>query len=277
MSGSTFIRVRPSPIAGTWYPGNADVLAQMVDAFLDNPSESQVTIPNLPLRGLLTPHAGLRFSGGVAGKAFHYTQGLDVDTVVVISPSHHFFEADLVSTAYTHYETPLGRVPVAVDILDRLAAEIPLGRVSKDPEHAIEIELPFLQRTLDHFELLPLSMLDQSWAYSERLGRVLAGLLKNRKVLWVASSDLSHFYIDETARLLDATILNAIADYHPAEIIEADEQGRGFACGRGAIAAVMVAAQALGATHATIVGYATSGEINQDFSKVVGYGAALFN
>lgn len=276
MSGSTFVRVRPSPIAGTWYPGNADALAQMVDEFLNCPSD-QPAVPDLPLRGVLVPHAGMRFSGGVAGKAFRYTQGLEVDTVVVISPSHHFFEADLVSTAYTHYETPLGRVPVAVDLVDQLAGQIPLGRVSKDPEHAIEIELPFLQRTLDHFELLPLSMLDQSWDYSERLGRVLAGLLKNRKVLLVASSDLSHFYIDETARILDATILNAVADYHPAEIIQADEQGRGFACGRGAIVAVMIAAQALGATRATIVGYATSGEINHDFSKVVGYGAALFN
>ncbi|MBI5927927.1 MAG: AmmeMemoRadiSam system protein B [Chloroflexi bacterium] len=276
MSGSTFIRVRPSPIAGTWYPGNPDTLTEMVDAFLENPTDQTFRL-NAPLRGLLTPHAGMRFSGGVAGKAFRYARGLDVDVVVVISPSHHLFDADLVSTAYTHYETPLGRVPVALDLVDRLAAEIPLGRVAKDPEHAVEIGLPFLQRTLDHFELLPLSMLDQSWRYSEKLGQVLARLLKNRKVLLVASSDLSHFYINETARLLDATILNAVADYHPAEIIQADEQGRGFACGRGAIAAVMVAAKALGATQATIVGYATSGEINHDLSKVVGYGAALFN
>lgn len=276
MSDSTFIRVRPSSIAGTWYPANTDALAQMVDAFLTSPTDQSIAL-KLPPRGMLVPHAGMRFSGGVAGKAFRHIYGLDVDTVVVISPSHYPFEADLVSTAYTHYETPLGRVPVATHLIDQLAAEIPLGRVSKDPEHAIEIELPFLQRTLDHFELLPLSMLDQSWRYSERLGQVLAGLLKHRKVLLVASSDLSHFYIDETARLLDAAILNAVADYHPAEIIWADEQGRGFACGRGAIAAVMVAAKALGATQTTIVGYATSGDVNQDFSRVVGYGAALFN
>jgi MEMO1 family protein len=267
------MNVRPSPIAGTWYPANTEALAYLIDTFLDAP---KMTL-NSPIQGVLVPHAGMRFSGGVAGKAFAYTQGLAIDTVVIISPSHHFYEAELISSSHSHYETPLGRVPVALDLIDRLADEMPILRVSNDPEHAIEIELPFLQRTLDYFELLPLSMLNQSWEFAEKLGRALAEILKNRKVLWVASSDLSHFYTDTVARQLDQAILDAVAAYRPAEIIRADDEGRGFACGRGAIATVMVAAQALGASDAQIVGYATSGEINQDFSRVVGYGAAIFN
>jgi AmmeMemoRadiSam system protein B len=120
-------------------------------------------------------------------------------------------------------------------------------------------------------------MLDQSWAMADRLGKLLAELLVDRQVLLVASSDLSHFYTHNRAGQLDQVVLDAVAAYNPAEIIRADEEGRGFACGRAAIAAVMVAAQHLGASKATVVGYATSGEINHDMTRVVGYGAALFN
>jgi AmmeMemoRadiSam system protein B len=202
---------------------------------------------------------------------------LDVDVVVIISPSHHRYPAPLLSTGHTHFETPLGQVAVATDIVDQLERELTLLRVTNDPEHAIEVELPFLQRTLDEFQLVPLAMIDQSWTAAELLGNLLASLLKNRKVLLVASSDLSHFYTQAEANQLDQVILDAVGAYDPHEVVQADEAERGFACGRGAIAAVMVAAQALGADSATVVDYATSGDVSGDFSKVVGYGAAIFH
>lgn len=264
--------IRPSPLAGRWYPADAARLMQLVEQFL---GESQTAQGRL--YGVLAPHAGLIYSGAVAGRAFRYTVGLAVDTVVIVAPSHHTYPADLLSTTHTHFETPLGQVPIATDLLDKLAQQVPILRVSKDPEHAVEIELPFLQRTLGAFELLPLVMLDQTWEASRGLGKALAEIVQGRRVLLVASSDLSHFYPQHQANSLDHVVLDAVAAYNPQAIIQAEDEGRGFACGRGAIAAVMVAARKLGATQATVVGYATSGDITGDMTRVVGYGAALFS
>ncbi len=266
------MNVRTSPLAGRWYPGDADALMNMVDRYLEQP-----LVPEKPLYGILVPHAGLMYSGSVAGKAFRYTYELDVETVVIVAPSHHRYPAALLSTGHTHFETPLGRVQVAVDLLEALEAQVKLLRVTDDPEHAIEIELPFLQCTLGAFNILPLAMIDQSWQTAQRLGEVLAEIVAGRRVLWVASSDLSHFYTQSQAKQLDQVVLDAVAAYDPEGVIQADEDGRGFACGRAAIATVMVAARKLGATTAQIVGYATSGDVLGDMSRVVGYGAALFN
>lgn len=275
MSHTSALTVRPSPIAGTWYPGHPARLQDMVDSFLSAPLAPPVEFKT-SARGILSPHAGLRFSGGVAGKSMRFTWRMDVEIVVIVGPSHYPYPADLLSTGHSHYETPLGRVPVATDLLSKLEMQIPLRRVTHDSEHSIEIELPFLQRTLGNFELLPLAMLDQSVQTARRLGYALADILAGKKVLLVASSDLSHFYTDAEAHLLDQVVLDAVAAYQPEEVIRADDEGRGFACGRGAIAAVMVAAYQLGARQAQVVGYATSGDITGDHSRVVGYGAAVF-
>ncbi len=266
------LSVRPSPIAGTWYPGTASRLTTTVEEMMGKAAEADP-----PIYGLLAPHAGIRFSGPVAGKAFRYTYGLECDTVVIVSPSHHHYPASLLSSAHSHFETPLGKVPVAQDLVDTLAERVEVKRIANDPEHAIEIELPFLQRTLGQFELLPLAMLDQTWAASQKLGEALAEIVSDRNVLLVASSDLSHFYQQADAHQLDKVVMDAVAAYDPAGIIRAEEEQRGFACGRGAIAAVMVAAQQLGATNAQVVDYATSGDVTGDMTRVVGYGAALFN
>lgn len=274
MSLSSQKSVRPSPIAGHWYPGTAEALRSMVDGFMNEGRHERVTFES-PVLGVLSPHAGLRYSGPVAGQAFRYTRDLDVDVVVIISPSHHRYPAPLLSTAHSHFETPLGQVAVATDIVGQLEQQLKVLRVANDPEHAIEIELPFLQQTLGEFQLVPLAMIDQSWMAAEAIGNLLGTVLKERKILLVASSDLSHFYTQEEANQLDQVILDAVADYDPQAVVQADEAERGFACGRGAIAAVMVAAQALGAQSARVVDYATSGDVSGDFSKVVGYGAAI--
>ncbi|NDJ86637.1 MAG: AmmeMemoRadiSam system protein B [Chloroflexi bacterium] len=268
------LTVRPSPLAGRWYPRDPEELATLVDHYLNVPNTRQFARPI----GVLVPHAGIIFSGSVAGKAFSITRDLTIDSVVIVGPSHHPYPARLLSTAHSHYETPLGRVPVAVDLVEALESRLGVRRVANDPEHAIEIELPFLQQALKGtFNLLPIAMIDQSWETSQQLGKLIAELIQDRQTLLVASSDLSHFYPQEEANRLDRVILDAVADYAPQAVIQADEQGQGFACGRGAIAATMVAAQRLGASAAEIVGYATSGDATGDMSRVVGYGAALFN
>ena len=108
-----------------------------------------------------------------------------------------------------------------------------------------------------------------------RLGRALGEILAGRRALLVASSDLSHFYPEDQANVFDQALLAAVETFDPAAVIDAELKGRGFACGHGAIAAVMVAARASARTP-RVVGYATSGATTGDFKQVVGYGAALF-
>jgi len=265
--------IRLSPLAGKWYPANPDALARSVDAYL-----SQADVP--PVRGrivgVLAPHAGHRYSGAVAGHAFAPLKGLAFDVVAVVGPSHYPYRSAILTTGHAAYRTPLGTVPVAHDLLDALSADLQLEQIRDDQEHSLEIELPFLQRALGAFRLLPLALVDQSLAAAEALGAALGTLLADRQALLVASSDLSHFYPQAIASRLDSVILSAVEDFDPAGVIRAEDEGRGFACGRGAIAAVMLAARALGADTAQVVSYATSGSGTGDTSQVGGYGAALF-
>ncbi len=264
---------RPSPIAGRWYPGDPAHLASTVDDYL-----AQADVPAIPgaIIGLLAPHAGHRYSGPVAGHAFKLVQGMDVDTVAVIGPSHHRYQADILTTGHAAYRTPLGDVPVDHAALEALRETVPVEPVRWDAEHALEIELPFLQRVLGNFALIPLALIDQSLHTAEMLGHALANILAGRKALLVASSDLSHFYPQSTANALDRAMLDAVGAFDPVRVLHLETQGEGFACGRGAIATVMIAARDLGADTAQIVDYATSGDVTHDYDQVVGYGAAVF-
>ena len=121
-----------------------------------------------------------------------------------------------------------------------------------------------------------LALLDHSLELAQNLGQTLADLLADRNALLVASSDLSHFCPQTVANRLDARVIDAIEHYDPASVIAAEADGRKIACGHGAIAAVMIAAQQLGAARADVLHYATSGDVSHDYQRVVGYAAALF-
>jgi hypothetical protein len=196
---------------------------------------------------------------------------------------HYPYEAPLLTTAHTAYVTPLGEIPVdqvALQALDdSLVAKLGYGltKIANDPEHSLEIELPFLQRALEKpFQLLPVMVRDQSRGAIQALGESLAQVLTTSSAILVASTDLSHFYPQTVASSLDGEMLRQVVAFNPLGVLETEEQGKGFACGRGALAAVMWSAKELGANHAQLLNYATSGDITGDFSQVVGYGAAVF-
>jgi len=242
------------------------------------------TLPELKgeVVAIITPHAGHMYSGPVAGYAFAALQGYKPDIVAVVSPMHYPYHEPLLTTAHDAYETPLGIIPVdaeAVQTLsDLLEKELGYGlsRIRRDREHSLEIELPFLQRVIEsEFKLLPVMVRDQSQRVTRSLGQCLAKTLRNRKALLVASTDLSHFYPETIANELDEVMLGCIESFDPEAVILAEEEGRGFACGRGALAAVLWAAKDLGADAVKILKHATSGDITGDTSQVVGYGAAV--
>ena len=275
---------RPSPIAGQWYPAEAGLLANQVDGYVD---AAQMPFIQGEVVAVVAPHAGYIYSGPVAGYAFAALKGLSPDIAVVISPMHQAYYDALLTTAHDAYLTPLGSIPVhqgALYALDSgLNAELGFGitRLRQDGEHSLEIELPFLQRVLENeFQLLPVMVRDQSVRTAQGLGKALAGLfmqggeLHGLKSVMVASTDLSHFYSQNEASQLDNQMLAAIESFDPDRVILADEMGEGFACGRGAVAAVLWAAKIMGADRVQRLHYATSGDVTGDYSSVVGYGAA---
>lgn len=275
--------LRPSPIAGQWYPDQPERLAESVDAYIEEAGEHE--LPG-ELVAVVTPHAGHRYSGRVAGHAFSVVrqaarQRDEPSLVAIVSPMHYPAHGYVLTSAHDGYNTPLGAVLIEQDALQALDAylQVELGvgltPVKRDSEHSLEIELPFLQRALrKEFRLLPLMVRDPSARIARGLGRALAKVLGGYRSLMVASTDLSHFYSQETARALDEEILRRVKAFDPASVLRAEEEGKGFACGRGALAAVMWAAQEMGADTVRVLNYATSGDVTGDFSQVVGYGAA---
>jgi AmmeMemoRadiSam system protein B len=270
--------LRPSPIAGTWYEGRPEPLKRNIDAYLNN-----AKLPELPgdVIAVVAPHAGHRYSGPVAGSAFAALRNHAPDLVAVISPMHHPYPQPLITSSHDAYATPLGVIPIdkqAVNELDTiLTKELGLGlsAVPHDPEHSLEIELPFLQRALtSEFKLLPVMVRAQDPHSSQELGKALASVLRDRNFALVASTDLSHFYDQETARRLDSEMLRQIEAFSPEGVFEAERTGTGFACGHAAVAAVLWASKELGADTVKLLHYATSGDVTGDYSGVVGYGAA---
>jgi len=275
--------IRPSPISGRWYPGRSAALAESVDEFLN---AAQVSPRPQKIVGVIAPHAGHIYSGAVAAYAFQSARDLEIDTIVIACPSHYHDDGALITSGHEAYETPLGAVAVDGNLVEDLRNELAkslnkdksdsLVPIRCDNEHAIEIELPFLQRVFrGGFSLLPIMMRDQSERISKALGGALAKILRGRKALIVGSSDLSHFYPDKIAKQLDAVMLKQIDNFDPRGVLKTEEEGRGFACGHGAIAATLWAARDLGATHAKVIKHATSGDVSGDRSSVVGYGAAV--
>ncbi len=271
--------VRPSPIAGQWYPGDARRLSASIDGYLN---AANLPVLEGQVMAVIAPHAGHVYSGPIAGYAFAALRGLAPDLVAVISPSHYPYPQALLTTAHQAYTTPLGMLRVdetAVQALDAaLNADLGFGLspVRRDPEHSLEIELPFLQRIFFHqFRILPVMVRDQSPRTIRGLGKALAAVLRERNAILVASSDLSHFYTQEQAKELDGELLRRVEAFDPQGVLQAEEEGVGFACGRGAVAAVLWAAQELGADQVKLLRYATSGDVTGDFSEVVGYGAAV--
>lgn len=281
--------IRQPAVAGAFYPADPKELERMVNDLL---ARAQVPEIKEPLLAVVSPHAGYPYSGPVAAHTYAALKGRKFVRVVVIAPSH--FEAFPFASVYEGdaYLTPLGSVPVDKAFAAKLAGNNPLIKLSSrgheqvngHGEHSLEVELPFLQRVLGEFKLVPIVMGDQSYETSRSVGVALAKLIQggaNRSpqgfdTLIVASSDLSHYHPYQEAVELDRKSLKAIEEWDYLNMSQNFERQIWEACGGGPIVAAMIAAERLGANKAEILKYANSGDITGDKSRVVGYGAVVF-
>jgi AmmeMemoRadiSam system protein B/AmmeMemoRadiSam system protein A len=275
-------KIRQPAVAGSFYTADPDELAQTVDELLDGAKRRKISGR---LVALVSPHAGYVYSGHVAAESYAVLRGRKIDRVVVISPSH--VESFRGAAVYDGdgYATPLGVVRVDTDFAARLAAASPA--ISKSGsghehargargEHALEIQLPFLQRVLgDGFRLVPVVMGDQKYETCRALGIALADLIgDDDATIVVASSDLSHFHDYDEAVRLDRQVLSAIESWDYYSLSRNIATRTWEACGGGPIVTVMMAAERLGARRATLLKYANSGDVPAGGrDRVVGYSA----
>lgn len=264
--------VRTSPIAGTWYPGSRGAIAAEVEEHL---AAAGVPAPPGRLVGLISPHAGLRYSGPVAAHGYALLRGRPSLTAVLVGPSHAMAFDGVAVAARGAFETPLGRVPIDEEIAARLVARA--KKIVDDPrphrhEHSLEMQLPFLQHLIPELRIVPLLMGSQDREEVETLADALVGALEGSETLLIASSDLSHYHPAPEANALDAKVVEDVRRLDPDGLMNRLESFHGHACGGGPMVAVMKAARGRGADRATILKYGDSGDVAEgDKSRVVGY------
>ena len=269
-------KIREPVLAGTWYPAAADELRQMIEGFL-----RRVPPTDVPRRltAIISPHAGYVYSGQVAAHAYKLLEKQQIPTVIVLAPSHHARFTGVSVYDRGGFRTPLGVVPLDQDLIAALEKRDQRIRFLPEAharEHAVEIQLPFLQVVVPGFKLVPLVMGEQDLETCRWLAAALADCIKDKPVLLVASSDLSHFHSSEEAKRLDQVVLDRVTAFDPEGLLRNLENGQCEACGGGPMAATMLAAQRLGATKSRVLDAANSGNATGDRSRVVGYMAAAF-
>jgi AmmeMemoRadiSam system protein B len=268
--------IRKSVIAGSWYPGNPETLKDDISHYIEDAS-----IPEIQGKPscIISPHAGYLYSGPVAAYAYKTLSGFDYSTVVVISPSHRAYFPFVSVWSKGGFETPLGIIDVDESLCGKILHST---KAFKDDlqahtaEHALEIQLPFLQSVLKSFTLCPLIMGQQDFSLCDDLARTLAEQIDDPDdVLLVASSDLSHFHPSQQAERMDSKVAKRIEDFDPAGLSRDLEGSESEACGGGPIVTALLYAKAIGKTNTKVLHYAHSGHITGDNKSVVGYLAAV--
>jgi len=276
-----FSQTRKPEVAGQFYTADAKKLKATIQFYLD---QEKVQSSEKPI-GIIAPHAGYVYSGHVASAAYKQIQNHQFDAIVVLSPSHRIGFDYISIYNGDFYETPLGKIPVDKSLAKSLVTEdndimfSDIGHLKKDVftmgEHALEIQLPFIQMVQKNVKIIPIVIGTQSYQKIELLGKRLMKLRNNHNILIVASSDLSHFHDYEACKQIDKKLINAVKTNEPKSFYKNLNKNKYEACGGSCITALMIATGEI--SEIKILKYANSGDIQGgDKNSVVGYLSAAF-
>ena len=265
---------REPAVAGQFYPGHPQELRRSVLELLRSEEAPRAAT------GVIVPHAGYVYSGGVAGATFARVR--IPENVVILGPNHHGLGEAAALFSVGGWRTPLGEVPVADDLAGALLEQVPglaADELAHRFEHSLEVQLPFLQLRAPRLRIVPICLgqhsLPQLLAMGEGLARVLGGW--GSEVLLVASSDMTHYEPGPVAREKDMRALERVLALDPEGLYRTVLQGRISMCGVLPTVVMLEAARMLGCRRAELVRYANSGEVTGDQGEVVGYaGVALW-
>lgn len=265
--------LRPPAVAGRFYPDDPGELTRHIAKFASQAEETP-----RPALGCLVPHAGYRYSGHVAGAV--YARLKLPRRFLLLGPRHFARGKTQAIVSEGAWATPLGQAGIDTELARDLKSACPQlceDSVAHEIEHAIEVQLPFLQSLAGNFRFVPIALGPIHYAQFESLGQAIAEVLRrqNDPVLMIASSDMNHYESDEIARRKDALAIERLLALDPAGLFEVVRREEISMCGFGPAVSVLTAARLLGATRAALVRYATSGDINGDRNEVVGYAGVI--
>jgi AmmeMemoRadiSam system protein B len=262
--------VREPAVAGMFYPASPGKLKDEVRLLLDT-YKPQEEFHNI--LGIVSPHAGYIYSGKTAAFAFNALEQKKYKTVVIISPSHREYFAGISIYNGDAYKTPLGEVPINKEMRYKLVLDNKIifnGINGHRAEHAVEVQIPFLQMVMNDFSIIPIVMGDQNKMCINELAKRLSEIIDDETLI-IASSDLSHFYSKEQADKRDSIVEKRIADFDYDNLQKDLETGKCEACGGGTIVTMMKTADLLNKRKSQILSRTDSGDVTGDSSEVVGY------
>ncbi len=265
---------RPARFAGSWYPGTEDALRSAVEGYIARGGKAS------PAIGLMAPHAGYVYSGGIAGLGFAAVEV--TASVVVLSPKHTHAGAAISVWDGDAWQTPLGEVAIDEKLREAILSRSEEAEADHDAhlgEHALELELPFLQVRRPDVRIVPIAVgyvgVDSLRALGEACAESVKEATEGGRALIVASSDMTHHEPADAAKKHDDRALERFVALDPEGLYDV-VRGEGISmCGVGPVTAMLFASVALGATRAEVIAYATSGEVTGDHDSVVGYAAAV--
>jgi hypothetical protein len=260
--------IRPPAVAGQFYSSNPNELAQAVDAFLSPQVEKKRAL------GCVVPHAGYMYSGHVAGALY---STLEIPTrLILIGPRHFPRGESLAILSEGSWTTPLGEAKIDSALAAELKHEVPRVRedmVAHEKEHSLEVQIPFLQRIRGDFQFVPIVLGTDRYGVLEELGHAVGKVAAAQRepVLVVASSDMNHYESDAITRVKDERAIARVLALDPRGLYDTVRAEEITMCGIAAAVVMLVAVRDMGATNAELARYATSGDINGDRDRVVGY------
>lgn len=278
--GTQVPALRKPVFAGSFYPADKGALEKTVNGYLRE-AESKGNTVRSHIFGIMAPHAGYEYSGQVAAFAFNQLRGKQYKTVVLIGSSHRVPFKGISLYPSGSWETPLGSVQIDKEagrvLADRCKA-IRAFPPAFEQEHSLEVEVPFLQRTLKGFKIVPLVIGSMEGNDYNSLADALLALLQQdpKGILIVASSDMSHYHPYDKARQMDSAALKEIESQNLERLVQGLQKGDCELCGAPGVLTLMVVNLRLGA-QTMVLNYANSGDVTQDRNRVVGYGAVAFS
>lgn len=269
------IIIRYPAVAGLFYPEDPDELKKSIEKFFKKIPES----PSLgKIYSLIVPHAGYIYSGQTAAYAYKLLKDNPVETIIIISPSHREYFQGISIYNGDFYRTPLGDVPINKElrnIIIKNNKRIIVSERGHREEHAIEVQLPFLQTVLSKFLIVPIIIGDQRPEYCNDLINILSTSLRNENVILIASTDLSHYHPADAADQLDQIIIKDIGEFNHTKLMADIQNEKAEACGGGPAVVVLATSKILGADSVKVLHHCNSGDITGDRSAVVGYLSAV--
>ncbi len=269
--------IQEPSLAGSFYSKDPAVLKKRVEGFIDNAEPGP--IPG-DISAIISPHAGFRYSGRIAGYGFKAIKGKGFNTAIIVAPSHHHSFEGIAVLDKDSYLTPLGSVAIDRDLTKRFLSFDKNINYYIRPflnENSVETQIPFVQEALPGASIVLVLTGNGSYDTCMLLRDVLYAVIGERKdIILIASTDMSHYNPDKIARIIDSAVLEELEEFNPEELFLrfSGMPAKERPCGSTAIIGVMLAARKLGADKISILKYATSADVTGDASAVVGYASA---